>query len=79
MGHIRNVAVKAVTEQVINMLTNNIIEDNGTESFVGWCEDGDVFDLNGLSGDYLKEAIAMMKAVAPIVDELTFCHLNYGY
>ena len=76
MKHIHKVAVREVANQVINMLTNNILEDNGTEGFEGWCEDGAVFNLHG---DYLKEAVALMKEVAPIVDQLTYNHLNFGY
>lgn len=76
MTHIHQVAVKAVTQQVINMLTNSVIEDNGTESFEGWCENGDAFNLHGA---YLEEAVKLMKEVAPIVDQLTYNHLNFGY
>ena len=38
MTHMHQVAVRRVADQIINMLTNNILEDNGTESFEGWCE-----------------------------------------
>lgn len=76
MTHIDQVAIRAVTEQVINMLTNNIIEDNGTESFEEWCEDGAVFSEHP---SYQPACIELMKKVAPIVDQLTFNHLNFGY
>lgn len=77
MRHIHQVAVKAVANQVINMLTNNILEDNGTEPFEGWCEDGEVF--NGMAPEYKEECVALMKEVAPIVDDLTYNHINFGY
>ena len=77
MKHTRQVAVLHVTEQLINMLTNNIVEDNGTESFECWCENGTVFEK--LNGKYHEEAVALMKEVAPIVDGLTYGHLNFGY
>ena len=76
MKHKRQVAVLKVTEQLIGMLTNNIIEDCGTESFEGWCEDGAVFADAPL---YEEECIALMKEVAPIIDGLTYGHLNFGY
>ena len=77
MKHIHQVAVREVTNQVVNMLTNNVLEDNGTESFEGWCEDGAVF--GHLSQAYREECINLMKEVAPIVDQLTYSHLNFGY
>lgn len=76
MAHMRQVAVRAVANQLINMLTNNILEDNGTESFEVWCEDGEVFNDHP---SYKEECVALMKEVAPIVDQLTFNHLNFGY
>lgn len=54
-----------VTEQIINMLTNNILEEQGGEPFVGWCEDGEVFDWD-------KDCIALMHKVAKIVDSLSW-------
>lgn len=73
-------AVCLVAEQIINMLTNNILEDNGTESFVGWCENGRVFfDIDGVSDEEADAASALMAEVAPTVDELTYEWLNFGY
>ena len=76
MRHKHQVAVRAVANQLINMLTNNILEDNGTETFEGWCEDGEVFNDHPA---YKEECVALMKEVAPLVDELTYNHLNFGY
>lgn len=73
-------AVELVTGQIINMLVNNILEDNGTESFEGWCEDGDVFyNMDGLTLEEANAASALMTEVAPIVDELTYGYINFGY
>lgn len=73
-------AVWLVAEQIIAMLENNLIGDNGTETFKGWCKDGDVFHNNPeLNDEEKKAATALMNEVAPKVDELTFNHLNYGY
>ena len=77
MGHLHDVAIKEVATQLVNMLTNDIIYDNGTEPFEGWCADGEVFDH--LHGDYYKEAMALMKEIAPLVDNLVYRHLKYGY
>lgn len=76
MGHIRNVAVKAVTGQLVNMLVNDILNNNGLEGFKGWCADGEVFE--DLHGEYFKEAMRLVEEIAPIVDTLTYNHLNYG-
>lgn len=66
--------VIAVTQHYINMLSNNILSGYGTEGFVGWCEDGDIFD-----DDSREECIALMHKVAPLIDELTYKYLNLGY
>ena len=65
----REVIVKRVVNEVINMYFNNVIEDNGLESFEGWCENGDIF--SEMDKDEENECIAYMKEIAPIVDELT--------
>jgi len=54
-----------VAEQIINMLQNNVMLDCGTEPFVGWCEDGEVFDWD-------EDCIALMNKVAKIVDYLSY-------
>ncbi len=77
MTHIHKVAVKEVTGQLVNMLVNNVLHDNGTEGFEGWCADGEVFE--NLHGDYFDEAMALVKQVAPIIDKLTYEYLNFGY
>lgn len=66
--------VIAVTRHYINMLYNNVIGDNGVESFIGWCEDGDIFD----EGSH-DECVELMREVAPLIDELTYKYLNLGH
>lgn len=71
-----NEMIKAITEQVINMYSNNVLADNGAESFEGWCADGEVFTNLGYTDE---EADAMMKLVRDMsacVDALTFRWLN---
>ena len=73
-------AVIAVTEQLVNMLSNDVLDDNGVESFEGWCEDGAVFyDDDKLSFTVCLECEALMKKVAPMVDDLVYKYLNLGY
>jgi hypothetical protein len=57
--------IKKVTEAIIGLLENDILQENNIEGFEGWCEDGDIFDDD-------EEAIALMKEVAPFVDDLTY-------
>lgn len=66
--------VIAVTQHLINMLYNNVIDGNGTEGFEGWCEDGDIFD-----DDSHDKCVELMRKIAPLVDELTYNYLNLGY
>lgn len=71
--------VKMVTEQVINMWNNNVLNEYGAESFIGWLEDGDVFINNGMSEKDVNKAMEMVNEIAPLVDELTFKYLNVGF
>lgn len=68
----------AVSNQIVNMLHNNINLNNGNEHFVDWCEGGDVFrdTYPGHTEEFYKECDEMMNKVAPIVDELTYSHLT---
>ena len=62
--------IKNVIEQVIAMLANDVLAENGLESFEGWCESGDIFETNR------NEHIAVMKRIAPAVDNLNFIIFN---
>lgn len=68
---------KAVTEQIIVMLTNNILNEYGNEGFEGWCEDGVVFENTypNMSEDFYDECEELMRKVSPIIDDLTYNHL----
>lgn len=65
---------KAVSGQIVNMLINNIINDNGNETFEGWCEDGVVFETAypNATKEFCEECEKLMKEVAPLVDKLTY-------
>ena len=75
MGTMNNkrLAMKIIVAEIMNMWENDIILENGTESFIGWCEDGDIFaDLEETHKEKYDEVIKLMNEVAPLVDKLTY-------
>ena len=66
----------AVVGQLVNMLTNDILYENGTECFEGWCADGEVFELNGCNDKEVDECMVLVREIAPIVDDLVLNYLN---
>lgn len=68
-------AKQMVAEQIIGMLENNVLQECGMESFIGWVEDGSTF-FDTYDGEKTKEeineAIELAKEIAPIVDELSW-------
>lgn len=68
----RKEVIKNVVEQIINMLNNNVLGENGSESFVGWCEDGDVFEEIHLESGTMEEHIEIMNRLADKVDDLSW-------
>ena len=67
-------AVKAVTSQLCNMLFNNVINENGTEPFSGWCNE----QFDEYSQETKEEIEKLMEKVCPIIDNLCYNHLNVG-
>ena len=61
---------KAVTEQLIGMLENNILHECGTESFKGWLEDGDAFINNGMSEEDTERAMKFAEQIEDAVDTI---------
>ncbi len=62
-----------VAEQIINMLDNNVLQNNGYESFKGWLEDGEVFCNNESYTDAeVVEAMKLVDNVADLVDDLAW-------
>ena len=55
--------VKTVVNALISMLHNNVINDNGMENFVNWCEDGDIFDN--------EKQVSIMHQLARWIDSLS--------
>ena len=68
--------VKIITEQVIGMLENNVLQDGGCEGFIGWLEGGDVFFHAGFSQEDTAELMGLAREIAPTVDKLSFSWLH---
>ena len=69
-------AKKMVVEQIINMFTNNVIHENGIESFMGWLEDGDAF-YNARNAEYytdeqIAEAVELAKEISSKIDAISW-------
>ena len=64
--------VKAIAQQIINMLDNNVLNEYGGESFIGWLEDGEVFRLNGMVLEDVQEAMKIVEQIAPHLDMVSF-------
>ena len=68
-----NKAKRMVAGQIINMLENNTINDNGGEGFIGWLEDGDVFyNAECYTDEEINEAMELAKEIAPALDEISW-------
>ena len=73
----RKEIIKAVCEQIINMLENDVMHEYGVEGFVGWLEDGEVYRLNGMSVEEVDEAMILSRAIADNgLDNITWKYLN---
>ena len=71
-------AREAVTEQIVAMLQNNILQHWGNESFKGWCEDGEAFEnaYPGMSVEFYKECESLMNDITPHIDKITYDFLK---
>ena len=69
-------AKQLVAEQIMGMLENNVLQECGMESFMGWLEDGDAFynviNCETYTDEQIEEAIALAKEITPMVDELSW-------
>lgn len=72
-NEIKVCARKAVTSELINMLSNNNLDENGWETFEGWCElpnaDYGVFGSEPLP--VKKECARLVNIIKKKVDEVT--------
>lgn len=69
-------AKQLVASQIMGMLENNVLQECGMESFMGWLEDGDAFynviNCETYTDEQIEEAIALAKEITPMVDELSW-------
>ena len=69
-------AKQLVASQIMGMLENNVLQECGMESFMGWLEDGDAFynviNFETYTDEQIEEAIALAKEITPMVDELSW-------
>lgn len=72
----KNEIIKVVTNEICNMLSNDILCENGAECFESWCEDGEVFENEGYSKEDIKEIMSFVEEIAPLVDDLVCNKLN---
>ena len=62
-----------VAEQIVGMIENNVLNENGGESFIGWLEDGDVFyNADCYTDEEINEAMKLAHEITPLVDELSW-------
>jgi len=68
-------AKQMVAEQIIGMLENNVLQECGMESFIGWVEDGGTF-FDTYDGEKteeeINEAIELAKKISPMIDALSW-------
>jgi hypothetical protein len=72
----KNKIIKIVTNEICNMLCNDILCENGVECFKSWCEDGEIFENEGHSKEDTKEIMSFVEEIAPLVDDLVCNKLN---
>lgn len=63
---------KAVAEQIVAMLDNDVINENGFEPFEVWCNDGEVFaNMDEEAGaDFVNGCMNLARELAPMVDAI---------
>lgn len=55
---------KIVAEQIIGMIENNVLRENGFEQFVGWLEDGEVFFNNCMPDEEIEYAMKVARKIS---------------
>ena len=62
-----------VAEQIVGMIENNVLNDCGMESFIGWLENGDVFfNADCYTDEEIDEAMKLAHEITDLVDELSW-------
>ena len=57
-----------IAEQIIGMIENNVLNENGGESFIGWL----FFNVDCYTEEEIEEAMKLAYEIAPLVDELSW-------
>ena len=71
--------IKDVIGQLANMLDNNFCQDYvGSEPFMGWLQDGEVWEEENLSEEEIQKRLEFAEKIAPIVDELSYVIDEYN-
>ena len=69
-------AKKMVAAQIIGMLANNVLNECGMESFMGWIEDGDAFynvqNCENYTDAEISEAIELAKEISSKIDSISW-------
>ena len=69
-------AKKMVAAQIIGMLTNNVLNECGMESFMGWIEEGDAFynvqNCENYTDGEISEAIELAKEISSKIDSISW-------
>jgi predicted transcriptional regulator len=69
-------AKKMVAAQIIGMLANNVLNECGMESFMGWIEDGDAFynvqNCENYTDAEISEAIELAKEISSEIDSISW-------
>lgn len=62
-----------VAEQIVNMLSNNVLGGNGFESFIGWLEDGDVFfAAEEYTDEEIDQAMELAREITDNLDDISW-------
>lgn len=63
---------KAVAGQIVAMLENDVINENGFESFTTWCEDGEVFANmeEDAGGNFVDGCMSLARELEPMIDAI---------
>lgn len=71
--------IKDVIGQLANMLDNNFCQDYvGSEPFMGWLQNGEVWEEENLSEEEIQKRLEFAEKIAPIVDELSYVIDEYN-
>lgn len=68
--------ILAVANQIQNMMYNDITCENGVQCFESWCENGEIFENEGMDKENAAECMKLVKRIAPLVDNLILNNLN---